>query len=180
MIRKYAEIFCWKNVSSLCKSYSHFFSKRISEYCVVNPLKQLTKWLLTRLTWNYNTQPVAEFKKKQTLNILKILLCTCSKIKKKKKKKTYFRLREQMYHMTQGRVWSFPVITICINLVLFFTFVLVLGGNLWWTRNWPHRNLPWWLWPSARENQRLLQWSHRFEFFFFLDPLNPNTVKPVT
>ena len=38
--KEYAELFCWK-------SYSHFFSKKISEYCVLNPLKQLTKWPLT-------------------------------------------------------------------------------------------------------------------------------------
>ena len=40
---------CWdfllKTVSSF--SYSHFFSKKISEYCILNPLKQLTKWPLT-------------------------------------------------------------------------------------------------------------------------------------
>ena len=41
---KYAEFFCWKK-----KSYSHFFSKKISEYCILNPLKQLTKWPLTSL-----------------------------------------------------------------------------------------------------------------------------------
>ena len=30
-----------------CKSYSHFFSKKRSEYYILNPLKQLTKWPLT-------------------------------------------------------------------------------------------------------------------------------------
>ena len=50
VILKYAEIICWKNVSSFCsKSYSHFFQQKISEYCILNPLKQLTKWPLTEL-----------------------------------------------------------------------------------------------------------------------------------
>ena len=31
---QYSDIFCWKNVSSFCKSYSHFFSKKFQHICV--------------------------------------------------------------------------------------------------------------------------------------------------
>ena len=50
VIRKYAEMFCWKNVSSFCSAKaSHIFQQKISEYCILNLLKQLTKWPLTSL-----------------------------------------------------------------------------------------------------------------------------------
>ena len=42
---QYSDIFCRKNVSSFCKSYSHFFSKKIQHICVsldVNFNKSLT------------------------------------------------------------------------------------------------------------------------------------------
>ena len=45
VICKYAEIFCWKNVQKLLA----FFQQKISEYCILNPLKQLMKWPLTSL-----------------------------------------------------------------------------------------------------------------------------------
>ena len=40
---------CWKFLLKKCecKSYSHFFQQKISEYCILNSLKQLTKWPLT-------------------------------------------------------------------------------------------------------------------------------------
>ena len=49
---------CWnfllKNVSSFCSAKATqlqklltFFQQKISEYCILNPLKQLTKWPLT-------------------------------------------------------------------------------------------------------------------------------------
>ena len=31
---QYSDIFCWKNVRSFCKSYSHFFSKKFQHICV--------------------------------------------------------------------------------------------------------------------------------------------------
>ena len=50
VISKYAEIFWWKNVSSFCSAKAtHIFSAKISEYCILNPPKQLTKWPLTSL-----------------------------------------------------------------------------------------------------------------------------------
>ena len=42
----YSDIFCWKNMSSFCKSYSHFFSKKFQHICVsldVNFNESLTK-----------------------------------------------------------------------------------------------------------------------------------------
>ena len=42
---QYSDIFCWKNVSSFCKNYSHFFSKKFQHICVsldVNFNKSLT------------------------------------------------------------------------------------------------------------------------------------------
>ena len=42
--------FCPKNVSSFCSAKAtHIYSEKISEYCVLNPLKKLTKWPLTSL-----------------------------------------------------------------------------------------------------------------------------------
>ena len=38
---------------------------------------------------------------------------------------------------------------------------LVLGDYLWRARYWPHRHIPWRLWPPAGEDQCLLQWGQR-------------------
>ena len=44
MICKYPEVFCWKNVSSFCSAkLLTFFQQKISEYCILNPLKQLSE-----------------------------------------------------------------------------------------------------------------------------------------
>ena len=41
-------MFCWKNVSNFCSAKAtHICQQKISEYCILNPLKQLTKWSLT-------------------------------------------------------------------------------------------------------------------------------------
>ena len=40
-------IFCWKKMWVALQKLLTFFQQKISEYCILNPLKQLTKWTLT-------------------------------------------------------------------------------------------------------------------------------------
>ena len=51
MIRKYAEIFCWKNVSS----FSHFFSKKFQK--IVYWINEMTLNKLVKLTMLWTTGP---------------------------------------------------------------------------------------------------------------------------
>ena len=62
---------CWNFLLKKCeyKSYSHFFQQKISEYCILNLLKQLMKWPLTRIVkpsdtqicWNFWPKNVSSF-----------------------------------------------------------------------------------------------------------------------
>ena len=63
--------------------------------------------------------------------------------------------------MQIGKVISRPTFSFMHYIYFFLCFLFtVLGGDLGWTWHWPNWYLPRWFRSSARENQRLLQWSH--------------------
>ena len=47
-----------------------------------------------------------------------------------------------------------------------FLHISVLGGDIWRARYRPDRHLPWWLGPTARANQCLLQWGYRWDLVY--------------
>ena len=63
MIRKYAEIFCWKNVSSFCSAKAtHIFSAKNIRILCIDSAKTVNKMTeLVKLTMLWTTGPRAQF-----------------------------------------------------------------------------------------------------------------------
>ena len=60
----------------------------------------------------------------------------------------------------------------CKEFKIFSCTISVLGSDLRRTWNRSYRNIPRWLRPPAREDQRLLQWGHRLVNLHFLNALD--------